>query len=487
MGPQESTLRRGVDIVVGTPGRVKDFLERGALNLKELEFRILDEADEMLNMGFVEDVETILGAVSDASKVQTLLFSATLPQWAKDLSRRFFRSHQKMVDLVGDERMKASSTVRHIAMKVHWTQKMTVVADIVRVYGKCEGEGAKGRTIVFTETKNDANELANALTALGARPLHGDVPQAQREVVLKGFRDAKFRVLVATDVAARGLDISGVDLVVQLEPPKEPETYIHRSGRTGRANTSGVSVTLYGMKKEYLLGVIERKAGFKFEKCGTPQPHEIAMAAAETASNEVKAVSKDVAELFKDAAKTLVQESERDPIDLLAAALARISGHSNMKPRSLITSHEDTTTLLFEATGTTIRTPTYVWNYLRNHLSEELVGDVKRVVVATCGTKAVLDVSPDNVDAFAKATAGNITISRCKTLPELPIRDQYNGGYGGGRGGYGGRGGGDRNGYGGYGGRGNGDRSPRGRGRGGGFGGGRAYSNGGGRGYSNGY
>ena len=227
-------------------------------------------------------------------------------------------------------------------------------------------------------------------------------------------------------------------MVVQLDPPIVPETYIHRSGRTGRANTKGVSVTLYGLKKEYLLGVIERKAGFKFEKCGTPQPQEIAMAAAETAISEVKAVTKDVAELFKDAAKTLIEESERDPIDLLAAALARISGHSNMKQRSLITSHEDTTTMLFEATGTTIRTPTFVWNYLRNNLTEELVGDVKRVVVATCGTKAVIDISPDNVEAFTKATAGNITISRCKTQPELPIREQSNGGggYGGGRGGF---------------------------------------------------
>ena len=127
-----------------------------------------------------------------------------------------------------------------------------MVTDLVKAYGAC------GRTIVFTETKNDANELAGALSdATGARALHGDIAQAQREVTLAGFRSGKFGVLVATDVAARGLDISGVELVVQTEPPKDPETYIHRSGRTGRAGSTGVSITLVDRKKEALIPYIQ--------------------------------------------------------------------------------------------------------------------------------------------------------------------------------------------------------------------------------------
>ena len=171
-GPQESMLRRGVDVVVGTPGRVKDHLERGTLDLTKLRFRVLDECDEMLNMGFVDDVEKILnagrpagagdgadgaGAEGGAPPLQTLLFSATMPSWVKDITRRFLRKGHKLVDLVGDSKIKAATTVRHLMLPAHWTQRAALVTDLV----KCWGCG--GRSIVFTETKNDANELAGAL------------------------------------------------------------------------------------------------------------------------------------------------------------------------------------------------------------------------------------------------------------------------------------------------------------------------------------
>eukprot|EP00897_Mesotaenium_endlicherianum_P010166 jgi/Mesen1/9178/ME000591S08495 len=257
MPPQESALRRGVDIVVGTPGRIKDHLERGTLNLKTLQYRVLDEADEMLNMGFVDDVETILdlgalpeegpqdrgpggrgedegerereapaaavpldaarpGAVSDPEKVQTLLFSATLPGWVKDISERFLKKGRKTVDLVGEEKMKASASVKHLLLPCHWTQRGQVVTDLVSCYGN------DGRVIVFTETKHDATEVTQSLAHLSARALHGDIPQSQREVTLAGFRSGKFMVLVATDVAARGLDINDVQLVIQVHLARPP-------------------------------------------------------------------------------------------------------------------------------------------------------------------------------------------------------------------------------------------------------------------------
>ncbi|KAH9615485.1 hypothetical protein KSS87_000960, partial [Heliosperma pusillum] len=195
MHSQINSLKRGVDAVIGTPGRVKDLLERGALHLGSLLFRVLDEADEMLRMGFVEDVELILGKVDDVTKVQTLLFSATLPVWVKQISTKFLKPDKKTVDLVSDQKMKASTSVRHIVMPCSAAARPELIPDIIRCYS------SGGRTIIFTETKESASQLASSLT--GARALHGDIQQSQREVTLSGFRSGKFLTLVATNVAAR--------------------------------------------------------------------------------------------------------------------------------------------------------------------------------------------------------------------------------------------------------------------------------------------
>ncbi|MBA0718988.1 hypothetical protein Golax_006698, partial [Gossypium laxum] len=224
---QEMKMKKGVDIVIGTPGRIKDHIERGNIHLGSLKFRVLDEADEMLRMGFVDDVELILGKVKDASKVQTLLFSATLPDWVKGIAARFLKTSKKTVDLVGKEKMKASTSVKHIVLPCSKSARSQLIPDIIRCYS------SSGRTIIFTETKDSASELAGLLP--GSRALHGDIQQAQREVTLNGFRSGKFMTLVATNVAARGLDINDVQLIIQCEPPRDVEAYIHRSGRTGRA------------------------------------------------------------------------------------------------------------------------------------------------------------------------------------------------------------------------------------------------------------
>lgn len=215
--PQERALREGVDIVIGTPGRMKDHLERGKLKLGSLKFRILDEADEMLNMGFVEDIETILGHKDVPDTVQTLLFSATMPTWVKQIASKFLRQgpSQTTIDLVGNSKAHASSDVRHCAIRFQWANRATVVKDVVSCYGPGDGQ-----VVVFADTKNDASEMSDTLATLGARALHGDVPQGQREVTMAAFRKKQFRVLVATDVAARGLDVNGIELVVQLDPPK---------------------------------------------------------------------------------------------------------------------------------------------------------------------------------------------------------------------------------------------------------------------------
>jgi ATP-dependent RNA helicase DDX21 len=207
-GPQENKLRRGVDIVIGTPGRIKDHIEKGNIDLSHLKFRVLDEADEMLRMGFVDDVELILGKVQDVTKVQTLLFSATLPSWVKQISTKFLKADKKTADLVGNEKMKASTNVRHIILPCNNTAMAQLIPDIIRCYS------SGGRTIIFAEKKESASELAGLLP--GARALHGDIQQSQREVTLKAFRSGKFMTLVATNVAARGLDINDVQLIIQV-------------------------------------------------------------------------------------------------------------------------------------------------------------------------------------------------------------------------------------------------------------------------------
>ncbi|CAI9092114.1 OLC1v1027280C1 [Oldenlandia corymbosa var. corymbosa] len=279
---QEYALKKGVDIVIGTTGRVKDHIERGNIDLRSLQFRVLDEADEMLKMGFVDDVEFILGKVDNASKVQTLLFSATLPDWVKQIASKFLKPDKKTADLIGNEKMKASASVRHIVLPCSASARAQLIPDIIRCYS------SGGQTIIFTETKDSASELAGILP--GSRALHGDIQQSQREVTLAGFRSGKFKTLVATNVAARGLDIDNVQLIIQCEPPKDVEAYIHRSGRTGRAGNTGVAVMLYDPRKSNF-SRIERECGVKFEHVSAPQPADIAEAAGTEAAEKISEIS----------------------------------------------------------------------------------------------------------------------------------------------------------------------------------------------------
>ncbi|TYG43347.1 DEAD-box ATP-dependent RNA helicase 7 [Gossypium raimondii] len=460
---QEMKLKRGVDIVVGTPGRVKDHIERGNIHLGSLTFRVLDEADEMLRMGFVDDVELILGKVADASKVQTVLFSATLPDWVKGIASRFLKPSKKTVDLVGNEKMKASTNVRHIVLPCSKSARSQLIPDIIRCYS------SGGRTIIFTETKDSASELAGLLP--GSRALHGDIQQAQREVTLNGFRSGKFMTLVATNVAARGLDINDVQLIIQCEPPRDVEAYIHRSGRTGRAGNTGVAVMLYDPKRSSV-SKIERESGVKFEHISAPQPVDIAKSAGVEAAKIITQVSDSVIPAFKDVAQELLETSGLSAQDLLAKALAKAAGYSEIKSRSLLSSMENHVTLLLEA-GKPIYTLSFVFGVLKRFLPEEKVQSVQGLTLTADGMGAVFDVAEDDVEAFLTGAenAANVNLEVLKNaLPPLQQRDMSRGRFGGGRGGFG-----DRNGGG----------SRFSGGRGGGRGGFSDRRNGGGRGHYN--
>ncbi|XP_015877985.2 DEAD-box ATP-dependent RNA helicase 7 [Ziziphus jujuba] len=432
---QEIKLKRGVDIVVGTPGRVKDHLERGNIDFSSLKFRVLDEADEMLRMGFVEDVELILGKVEDVSKVQTLLFSATLPDWVKDISSRFLKPNKKTVDLVGNEKMKASKNVTHIVLPCSSSARSQLIPDIIRCYS------SGGRTIIFTEKKESASELAGLLP--GARALHGDIQQAQREVTLKGFRSGKFMTLVATNVAARGLDINDVQLIIQCEPPRDVEAYIHRSGRTGRAGNTGIAVMLYDpTRANFNISKIERESGVKFEHISAPQPLEVAKAAGVEAAETINQISDSVIPAFKSAAEELLNTSSLSAVELLAKALAKAAGYSEIKSRSLLSSMENHVTVLLEV-GRPIYTPSFAYSVLRRFLPEEKVELVKGMALTTDGRGAVFDVPADELDTFlaGQENAANVSLEVLKALPSLQEKDRRFGSGGGDRGGFRGRGG----------------------------------------------
>jgi ATP-dependent RNA helicase DDX21 len=261
------------------------------------------------------------------------------------------------------------------------------------------------------------------------------------------------------------LDINDVQLVVQCEPPRDAETYIHRSGRTGRAGNTGISVLFFDRKKEYMIPQIERKAGFKFERIAAPQPADIAKASGNTATDGILAVGDTVVPLFRQAAQDLVESSGLPILDVLAKAIAKISGQTELKRRSLLTSHDDSTTLMLKA-NTSMYSPTYAFNCLRKYLPEETVNEVRRMNLTVDGTGAVFDVPSRSVEQFTAEQEGeNFTVEILDALPQLQAKPERS--FGGGDASFGGRGGRG----GGFGGRGGGYGGGRGGSRGGGGGG----------------
>jgi ATP-dependent RNA helicase RhlE len=250
-GPQEQALRRGVDVVVATPGRLLDHLRSGVARFDGLEMLVLDEADRMLDMGFIPDVRRILGMLP--ARRQTLFFSATMPPVVATLAREMLVS-PATIDI---ERPAAPATgITHAVYPVPGGLKTTLLAAML-------DDGALESVLVFTRTKHRANRLAEALERRGiaATRIHGNRSQAQRTAALAGFKNGTYRVLVATDIAARGIDVSGISHVVNFDVPNLAEDYIHRVGRTARAEATGDAITLVAPDEEGDLKTIERAIG----------------------------------------------------------------------------------------------------------------------------------------------------------------------------------------------------------------------------------
>src|SRR5689334_11111770 len=247
-GVQLSALRRGVHVVVGTPGRIMDHLDKGTLDLSELKFLVLDEADEMLSMGFAEDIETILA--DTPTDKQVALFSATMPRQIKALTGQYLRD-PKEVQVRSKTATAANITQRYLT--VSYPQKVDALTRILEV------ENFEGM-IVFVRTKSETESLAEKLRARGfaAAAINGDVVQNVRERTVNQLKDGTLDILVATDVAARGLDVERISHVVNYDIPTDTEAYVHRIGRTGRAGRTGDAISFITPRERYLLKHIEK-------------------------------------------------------------------------------------------------------------------------------------------------------------------------------------------------------------------------------------
>ncbi|XP_039984629.1 nucleolar RNA helicase 2 [Xiphias gladius] len=459
--PQIDAIRNGIDILVGTPGRIKDHIQNHKLDLSKLKHVVLDEVDQMLDMGFSEQVEEILASSYKKdcdSNPQTLLFSATCPSWVYEVAKKYMRPECKHVDLIGKKTQKAATTVEHLAIACHWSQRAAVIGDVIQVYS-----GSHGRTIVFCETKKEANELSmNASIKQSAQSLHGDIPQKQRELTLKGFRNGAFEVLVATNVAARGLDIPEVDLVVQCSPPKDVESYIHRSGRTGRAGRTGVCICFYQRKEEDQLRYVENKAGITFRRVGVPTANDIIKSSSKDAVRFLDSVPVTAIGYFRASAEKLIEE--RGAVDALAAALAHISGATSLEQRSLLNSDAGYSTMQLVCSQE-MHNLGYAWKTIKEQLGEQFENQIQRMIFLKGRTGVCFDVPADKVkeiqENWKDGRRWQLTVAT--ELPELEEKQFGNRGdrgFGNGnrgdRGGF--RGGRGRN-FGGKGGRGNGFRS----------------------------
>jgi ATP-dependent RNA helicase DeaD len=315
-GVQLSALRRGVHIVVGTPGRIIDHLEKGTLDLSELKYLVLDEADEMLRMGFAEDVETIL-ADTPATK-QVALFSATMPQQIRRISAKYLTDPAEITVKTATT---TSANTRQRYLVVSYPQKVDALTRILEV------ENFEAM-IVFVRTKNETETLAEKLRARGysAAAISGDVAQVQRERTVNQLKAGKLDILVATDVAARGLDVERISHVVNYDLPIDTESYVHRIGRTGRAGRSGDAISFVTPRERRMLTSIERATRQPLTQMQLPSTEDVNATRLTRWDDQITAALEQAARIsrFRDIIGHYVEHHDVPEVDV-AAALAVVA------------------------------------------------------------------------------------------------------------------------------------------------------------------
>jgi ATP-dependent RNA helicase DeaD len=306
-------LRRGVHVVVGTPGRILDHIRRRSLDLSKVCYVVLDEADEMLDMGFIEDIDAILEETP--ADRQTALFSATFPSRIRELADRHMREPARVT--VRQEQLE-TPLVRQVAYVVPRPYKLEALTRILDLE-------APASAILFCRTRNEVDELTEALGVRGYRPeaLHGGLNQVQRDRVMKKFREGTADLLIATDVAARGLDVEHVSHVINYDIPQTPEVYVHRIGRTGRAGREGTAVTLAQPREQFLLRGIEREVGRPIERARVPTVADLRARRLELLRAAIaETLEEDDYEAYREVVHPL---AERFDLEEIAAAAAKLA------------------------------------------------------------------------------------------------------------------------------------------------------------------
>lgn len=320
-GVQLRALRRGVNVVIGTPGRVMDHMRRGTLSLQNLSCLVLDEADEMLRMGFIDDVEWILEQTP--SERQTVLFSATMPKPIRQIAKRHLRDPK---DVIIEKRTTAAESIRQRYLVVPGFRKLEALERIL------EQEDYQA-VLVFAKTRAGTAEVAEKLSAAGhsACALNGDLSQAMRERTLNQFKRGKFHIVVATDVAARGLDVERISHVINYDAPFDPETYVHRIGRTGRAGRSGEAVLFLTPNEKSILRNLSRATKQDIAAMEYPSAKAINSRRLQKLNDQIAATlqSKDTA-FFKGIIETYCAENGADQLDVAAALAQLLQGDTPM-------------------------------------------------------------------------------------------------------------------------------------------------------------
>jgi ATP-dependent RNA helicase DeaD len=323
--PQLKRLERGAHVVVGTPGRIIDHLDRGSLDLSKLRIIVLDEADEMLKMGFAEDVERILASAPEER--QTALFSATMPDEVLRIAKRHLRNAER-VEI--EHRTVTAPAIEQRFLNVSEGQKLEVLTQILELH-------PAEAVLIFRRTKTGAAELAEKLEARGfaAVAMHGDMTQSLRESVIRRLRGGQVEIVVATDVAARGLDVEQIEHVVNYDVPYDVEAYVHRIGRTGRAGRSGMATLFITPRERRMMREIERYTGNPIKPMKMPTKADLAAKRVNVFKDQVrKTIGEGELELYLQLVEQLAEEGPFDMADIAAAA-AKIASSGKGLPAQI--------------------------------------------------------------------------------------------------------------------------------------------------------
>lgn len=385
---QIKTLKRGVDIVVGTPGRVVDLLNRGELVLKESRHFILDEADEMLKMGFIEDIEYILESSSDQRRVY--LFSATMPQRIKLLSKKYMKN-QVIVEV--KNKQETNDLIEQSFCKARQSEKYDALTKIIDMEDFFYG-------IVFCRTKADVDSVTSALkkTSHEVDCIHGDIAQNRREKILKKFRELKLNILVATDVAARGIDIGNLSHVINYSLPEDVESYTHRIGRTGRAGNKGKAISLVTPAEMRRLTPIERTLKTKINPLKLPTEKEIMKKHSQKFLVEIDGIVEKIDTTpHQNIADQLLEK--HDPQELVNALLHKI--HDKKTKAKENRSKSDEKTRVFIAKGKIDRMDKRSLIQFVERETRVKLGDVDDVKV--CDKFSFITLAADEADAVVRS------------------------------------------------------------------------------------